>query len=185
MLLLGLKQSEKPADEQHPFGYGKELYFWSFVVSLTVLGAGGGITGYEGIRRILRPGAIHGARWAYLALLCGLLLEATSLVVALSKFRKQNRSKRFWEAVREAKDPSIFVVMGEDSAGILGVLIAASGIYLNVHGVAIADGVACSSISLLLTALAVFLVAQNRDLLIGEAVEEEVRDGIRELARRR
>jgi cation diffusion facilitator family transporter len=182
LLLLGLKRSKRPRDPQHPFGYGKELYFWSLIVSVTVLAVGGGVTIYEGILHIIKPEHIRRALWAYLALGCAFLFDGISLVIGIKQFRSQNKNKAFWEAVKEAKDPSTFMVIGEDSAALIGVLIAAVGIYLNSRGLLVADGISSLLIGLLLGALAVFLIYETRDLLIGEAVEKEITQAIQSLA---
>jgi cation diffusion facilitator family transporter len=184
LLLLGLKRSKRPPDAQHPFGYGKELYFWSLIVSVTVLGVGGGVTFYEGILHILKPERIHRTPLAFLALGCAFLFEGVSFVIAVRQFRTQNQNKRFWEAIKEAKDPSTFMVIGEDAAALAGIVIAATGIYLNSRGILTADGISSLLIGLLLGALAVFLIYETRDLLIGEAVEKEITQAIQELAER-
>jgi cation diffusion facilitator family transporter len=182
LLLLGLKRSKQQPDEQHPFGYGKELYFWSLIVSLSVLSVGGGVTVYEGIRQCFHPEPVKHAGWAYLALGCGVLFDGASLIYGLQQFRKQNRGKGLREAIRESKDPSTFMVLAEDSAAILGECIAAAGIFLNTRGMLRGDGVASILIGCMLGGVAAFLISETRDLVIGEAVEDEISDAIRELA---
>jgi divalent metal cation (Fe/Co/Zn/Cd) transporter len=149
-----------------------------------VLGVGGGVTIYEGILHIIKPERIDRPHWAYLALGCAFLFDGISLLVAARQFRTRNKNKPFWEAIKEAKDPSTFTVMGEDSAAILGVLIAAAGIYLNSRGLLIADGISSLLIGLLLGALALFLIYETRDLLIGEAVKQRSHRPFRSLQRR-
>lgn len=182
LLLFGLKRSKRPADEQHPFGYGKELYFWSLIVACSVLAIGGGVTVVEGIHGLLKPEKIERARWAYGALLAGALFEMGSLWFSIQQFRKQNQGKAFWEAVRETKDPGSLMVLVEDSAGFLGEGMAAAGVFANTHGFERGDGIASIAIGILLGAMAVFLIAQMRDLVVGEGVEDEISDAITELA---
>jgi cation diffusion facilitator family transporter len=182
LLLFGLKQSRRPADEQHPFGYGKDLYFWSIIISCSVLGVGGGVTISEGIRHILQPAKIEHAQWAFLALACGVLFDAGSFFYGMRQFRRQNRGKRLWRAIDETKDPSSLMVIFEDSTAFLGEILAAVGIVLNQHGWLRGDGVASVLIGCLLAAMAIFLIAQTRDLVVGEGVEEDISRSIRELA---
>ena len=108
LLLYGLRVSKRPADDLHPFGYGKDLYFWSLIVSLSVFSVGGGVTIFEGVRSVLHPSKIQHAGWAYGALACGLVFDAASLVYGMNQFNKQTAGKRFWRAVRESKDPTMF-----------------------------------------------------------------------------
>jgi cation diffusion facilitator family transporter len=182
LLLFGLKQSHRPPDEHHPFGYGKELYFWSLIVSCSVLGAGGGVTAVEGILHLLHPSVAEHALWSYVALGCGVVFDGISLVIAVRRFRKQNQGKRFREAVRETKDPGALMVLCEDSAAGIGEIIAAIGIFFNTHGVPMADGIAALVIGGILTGEAVFLIAQMRDLVVGEGVEDKISEAITKIA---
>jgi cation diffusion facilitator family transporter len=182
LLLLGLSRSKRPADRQHPFGYGKELYFWALIVSCSILAVGGGVTVIEGIRAVLKPEPMHGAKWAFAALGCGVAFDAVSLIFSLRKFRRQDPGKQFWEAVKEAKDPSTFMVIFEDSCAILGEAIAAAGIGSQLLGWKYGDGTATICIGLLLTAMSLFQIHQIRDLVIGESVEDEISRAIREMA---
>src|ERR1700712_3871259 len=156
LLLYGLKCSRRPADERHPFGFGKELYFWSLIVSLSVLSVGGGVTVFEGVIQLLHPEPVKASPWAYAALGCGIVFDLASLAFGGKQFRRQNRGKRMWEAVREAKDPTTFMVLAEDAAAILGEIIAAAGLYASSHGLPMADGAASILIGLLLAGVAVF-----------------------------
>src|ERR1700712_433191 len=103
LLLYGLRASKRPADELHPFGYGKDLYFWSLIVSLSVFSVGGGVTIFEGVRSILHPSKIQHVGWAYSALVCGLLFDGVSLIYSVIQFNKQTEGKRFWRAFKESK----------------------------------------------------------------------------------
>jgi cation diffusion facilitator family transporter len=182
LLFFGLKRSRRPPDEQHPFGHGKELYFWALIVSCSVLAIGGGVALVEGILHLVHPASITQAKWAFVALGCGVLFNSISGIFEFRQFRLQNRGKRFWEAVDETKDPSALMVVFEDSVGVLGELIAAGGIALQLSGWRYGDGAASVLIGLLLGATAVFLIEQNRDLIIGEGVEDEISRSIAEIA---
>src|SRR5947209_7932755 len=182
LLLFGLKRSQRPADDQHPFGYGKELYFWALIVSCSVFAIGGGVTIAEGVHSIMKPQELHGLKWAYAALGCGAAFDVASLVFSVGKFRNRNRGKDLEEAVRGIKDPSSLMVIGEDFTAIAGEAIAAVGIALQSHGVRWADGGASILIGCLLGALAVSLIRQNRDLVIGESVEDDISRAIRQVA---
>ncbi|ASU35091.1 cation diffusion facilitator family transporter [Mucilaginibacter xinganensis] len=169
LLLLGISKSQKPADEKRPFGYGKELYFWSFVVSLLFFALGGGFSIYEGIEHLMHPEAITSPMWNYVILGIAFLLDGYSLITALKEFNRQRGDTPFWKAVHQSKDPATFVVLFEDAADVIGILIAFFGILLAVllHNPYI-DGVASVLIGLLLTAVAVLLVRESHSLLMGE-----------------
>ena len=182
LLLFGLKRSRRPPDEHHPFGHGKELYFWALIVSCSIFATGGGVSFFEGVMRIRHPEPLSHTSWAFAALGCGAAFDAASFFYSLRKFRKQNRDKGFWEAVDETKDPSILMVVFEDFAAFVGQLIAAAGIFLQIQGWPMGDGIASILIGCLMAATAVYLIAQHRDLIVGEGVEDEISRCIRELA---
>ena len=182
LLYWGLKRSERPADEQHPFGHGKELYFWALLVSCSVLAIGGGVAVVEGVRHLMHPSMVSNPGWAFAALGCGVLFDIGSAIFGLRQFRKQSAGKRFWEAVDEIKDPSTLMVVFEDTSDILGELIAAAGIGAQLLGWERGDGAASVLVGLLLGVTAIFLIAQNRNLIIGEGVEDEISRSIREIA---
>jgi cation diffusion facilitator family transporter len=184
LLYWGLKRSRRPADEQHPFGHGKELYFWALIVSCSVLAIGGGVAVLEGVRHLIHPSIVTNPKWAFAALGCGVVFNIGSATVGLRQFRKQSAGKRFWEAVDEIKDPSTLMVVFEDTADILGELIAAAGIGAQLLGWERGDGAASVLIGVLLGVTSIFLIAQNRDLIIGEGVEDEISRSIREIATR-
>jgi cation diffusion facilitator family transporter len=181
-LVYGQTRGSRPADERHPFGHGKELYFWALIVSCSVFAVGGAVSVIEGIRRILHPDRLQHNGWAYAALACGAALDLASLVYSASQFRRENPGKRFRRAVRESKNPSSFMVLFEESAGIFGELIAAAGVFANAHGVLVGDGIASVLIGVLLGAVGIFLIGENRDLIVGEGVDDDIARCIRELS---
>ena len=174
LLLLGLKRSQKPPDERRPFGYGKELYFWAFVVSLLFFALGGGVSIYEGIHHLENPEPIKDPVWNYVVLGIAFVFDGISFITAFREFNRQRGATPFWKAVRQSKDPSTFVVLFEDSADVIGIGIAFGGILLSslLHNPYI-DAVASILIGLLLTLVAVLLVRESRSLLMGETVARD------------
>ncbi|MBL4675055.1 MAG: cation diffusion facilitator family transporter [Mucilaginibacter sp.] len=169
--LLGLNRSKRAPDDQRPFGYGKELYFWAFIVSLLFFALGGGMSVYEGILHLQHTETIRKPVWNYVVLGIAFVFDGISLLTALRAFNKQRGQTPFWRAVKNSKDPATFVVLFEDLADVIGISIAFAGILLSqlLHNPLI-DGIASILIGLLLTAVAVLLVRESRSLLMGESV---------------
>jgi cation diffusion facilitator family transporter len=169
LLLLGISKSQKPADEARPFGYGRELYFWSFVVSLLFFALGGGFSIYEGIEHLLNPEEVRNPIWNYIVLGIAFIFDGISFITAMKEFKRQRGETPFWRAVRDSKDPSTFVVLFEDAADVIGIMIAFAGILLGqLLQNPYLDGIASIMIGLLLTAVAILLVRESRSLLMGE-----------------
>lgn len=183
LLFLGLKRSQRPPDEMHPFGHGQEIYFWSLVVAIVIFGLGGGAAIIEGIWRFTQPREISNVLWDYIVLAAALAFESVSWTVAYRALRRERPGLPLLKAVRSSKDPSRFVVLLEDSAAILGVLIALIlGTFLATEFPhAHLDAAASILIGLLLAAAAIFLIAETRGLLIGEAADKDTVEGIRSL----
>ncbi|HTB52190.1 MAG TPA: cation diffusion facilitator family transporter [Ferruginibacter sp.] len=174
LLLLGLRISKKPADEERPFGYGKELYFWSFIVSMFIFILGGGITLYEGITRLIYPQLITNVWWSYIVLAIAFVFNFFSAIPAFKAFNAQRRDQPFWKSFTESKDPSTFVVLFEDIAGLLGIVVAFLGIYLGSHfNNLYADGIASILIGIILFSFSFFLLRESHSLLMGETVTKE------------
>ena len=183
LLLLGLARAARPADATHPFGYGKELYFWSFVVAILLFGLGAGLSLYEGIEALRHPHPLENAHVSYIVLGLAILFEGATCWVALREFNKTRGDRGLLEAVRRGKDPSLFTVVCEDLAALAGLLIALLGIVLNqAFGWLWTDGAAAVLIGLLLAAVAALLAWECKALLIGEAAAPETVAGIREIA---
>lgn len=172
LLLWGIHASKRPADEKRPFGYGKELYFWSFIVSILIFGIGGGISFYEGISHIQHPVVIENPGWNYGVLAVAICFDGISFITALREFNRQRGSTSFWRAVRRSKDPSTFVVLFEDAADVLGLIVAFAGVFLG-HQLQnpYFDGVASIIIGLILTSISVLLATESRSLLMGESAD--------------
>ena len=181
LLLYGMKQSEKPADEDFPFGYGKEIYFWSFIVAILIFALGGGISIYEGIKHILHPEQITNPMINYIVLSLAILFEGAAWYFAFREFKKQKGDWGYFEAVKLAKDPAIFVVLFEDSAAMLGLVVAFIGVALTQYtGILIFDGIASVIIGLILIGTAIWLAFETKGLLIGESANQSVIKSIRE-----
>ena len=182
LLLFGLRKASQPADERFPFGHGKEIYFWCFVVAILIFALGSGISLYEGAQHIRHPEPIRNISVNYIVLGLALLFESFSWYVALSEFRKVKGSMGYLEAVKQGKDPTLFVVFFEDTAAMLGLLAALAGMLLvQVTGLLIFDGMASVVIGLILGATAVWLAIETKGLLIGESASPEVIAGIRSI----
>jgi len=184
LLLYGLRQARKPPDKDFPFGHGKEIYFWSFVVAILIFALGAGISIYEGIVHIRQPQAIENPMVNYLVLGLAMIFEGFAWYFALTEFHKAKGRWGFIEAVQRGKDPSMFVVLFEDSAAMLGLVVAFLGILLSqITGIVEFDGIASVIIGLILAGTAVWLAHETKGLLIGESADTQVVKGIRESAR--
>jgi cation diffusion facilitator family transporter len=184
LLLYGLRQSKRPADERFPFGHGKEIYFWSFVVAILIFAVGAGVSIYEGIRQVTDPAPVGDYVISYVVLGLALLFEGGAWLFALTEFSKVKGKWGYIEAVQRGKDPSMFVVLFEDSAALLGLGIAFIGILLSqLTGMISFDGLASILIGLILAGTAMWLAYETKGLLIGESASPAVVRGIREIAR--
>ena len=183
LLLYGLKRSERPADKEFPFGHGKELYFWSFIVAILIFALGAGVSIYEGIRHVLHPTPIESPHVNYIVLSLAMLFEGGAWVFALKTFSEHKGRKGYIRAVQEGKDPTLFVVLFEDSAAMAGLVVAFLGVSLTqMTGIVYFDGAASIFIGLILGATAIWLAYETQGLLIGESANPEVVNRIRELA---
>ncbi|MGD8785624.1 MAG: cation diffusion facilitator family transporter [Thioalkalispiraceae bacterium] len=182
LLLHGLKKAKRPADEMFPFGYGKEIYFWSFVVAILIFAVGAGVSIYEGIHRILDPQEIKDVHINYIVLALAIVFEGAAWFMAIKEFNKQRGKWGYVSAIQRAKDPSIFVVLFEDTAALLGLLVALIAIYLSqVTGNIYFDGIASIIIGFILGGTAIWLAYETKSLLIGERANTPVIEGIRTL----
>jgi len=183
LLLLGLRLSQRPATAEHPFGHGKELYFWSLIVAVLVFGLGGGVSVFQGVEQIRHPARLGEPLWNYVVLAAAALFEGASLAVSLRQFRRRHGEAPFWEALHRSKDPANYMVLAEDGAALVGLAIAAIGIALSEHFDApVIDGIASLLIGLLLACVALLLIRESRGLLIGEGIRIETARAIRQIA---
>ncbi len=182
LLLYGLKRAARPPDEEFPFGYGKEIYFWSFIVAILIFALGGGISIYEGIVHIRHPEPISNPLVNYVVLALAMLFEGAAWFFAFREFSRVKGRWGYLEAIQRAKDPSIFVVLFEDSAAMLGLVVATAGIGLTqLTGILIIDGIASVIIGLILVGTAIWLAYETKGLLIGESANLSIVSGIRDL----
>ncbi|WP_265427277.1 cation diffusion facilitator family transporter [Chryseobacterium sp. YIM B08800] len=183
LLLYGIKRSRKPADESHPFGYGKELYFWSFVVSILIFGLGGALSIYQGILHIMEPEVMKDPFWNYIVLILSLIFEGTSLFIAVKEFNKTRNGLRWWDAIIKSKDPGSFLVVFEDGAAVAGLLVVMILMGIS-HWLQIPelDGLASVIVGLILVFVSLILARESRSLLMGEGIAPETREKIAKLA---
>ncbi|MCH7942240.1 MAG: cation diffusion facilitator family transporter, partial [Proteobacteria bacterium] len=172
-----------PADAAHPFGYGKEVYFWAFVVAMLIFGLGAGISLYEGFDKLANPHPVSDGYVNYIVLGAAILFEGASWWVALREFRATKGALGYLDAVRNSKDPTVFTVLFEDSAAMLGLFIAFAGIGASqITGNGSYDAMASIGIAVVLAATAGFLAFECKGLLIGEGANPAVVTGIEALA---
>lgn len=183
LLLVGLRRGRRPSDAAHPYGYGKEVYFWTLLVAMLIFAGGGGVSLYEGIEAIRHPEPTGDPLVAYVVLGFAFVFEGGAWLVAWREFRSTRGSRTAWQAIRRAKDPTTFAVLLEDSAAMAGIVVAAAGIGLaRALELPVLDGVASVLIGLLLVAVAVVLARETRALLIGESARDSLVRGVRSIA---
>jgi cation diffusion facilitator family transporter len=183
LMLLGIKRSHKPADRVHPFGYGQEIYFWGFMVAIVLFGIGGGVSIYEGILRLRNRREIEDPFWNYIVLGAAAIAESISFHAALKVFRQSLRAgEHWWHAFRTSKDPSVFIILGEDSAALLGIFVAAAGIWLEqrLHS-PVPDAIAAILVGIILAAVAILIGFETKALLLGESADTATVDEIRRI----
>lgn len=182
LLLHGMRQAKKPASEYFPFGHGKEIYFWAFAVAILIFAVGAGVSVYEGIHHILDPQPMKNVLVNYIVLGLAMMFEGAAWFFAFKEFGKAKGEWGYIEAVKRGKDPSMFVVLFEDSAAMLGLVFAFAGIVLSqLTGNPVFDGIASVLIGLVLGGTAVWLAYETKGLLIGESANKEVVEGIRRI----
>jgi len=184
LLLHGLRRAAKPADADHPFGHGRELYFWSFIVALAIFAVGAGASVFEGVRHIRSPVPIKNPAVNYVVLGLALVFEGGSWRVAFKQFRAVKGDIGYLEAIRKSKDPTTFTVLAEDTGAILGILIALAGtVAAWVLDRPVLDGAASIAIGVLLGLIAIVLARETKGLLIGEPARSELVSSICAMAR--
>jgi cation diffusion facilitator family transporter len=183
LLRLGTKRSRQPPDDEHPFGHGQELYVWTLMVAVVVFSVGGGLSIYEGLVHWLRPRKLENAGWSYAVLAGAALMEGVSWVVSARAFLRVKRQRGIWQAIRATKDPRVFTVLLEDSAALIGLLLAFSGTLLarSLHA-SWPDAASSVGIGVLLMAVAFVLARESVGLLVGEAASRSTLASVRQLA---
>jgi cation diffusion facilitator family transporter len=179
LLLYGVKRASKPADAMHPFGYGMELYFWTFVVAILIFAGGAAISIYEGVHKLSNPTEVVDSTVNYIVLGFALVFEAFAWTVAFREFRRLQGDRSFIDEVRRSKDPTVFTVLFEDTAAMLGLLVALIGILAaDATGDTSYDAYASIGIGVILAGTAMLLAYESKGLLIGEGAHPEVVQGI-------
>ncbi|MFL5739946.1 MAG: cation diffusion facilitator family transporter [Flavisolibacter sp.] len=182
LLLYGIKQSRKPPDADRPFGYGKDLYFWSFIVSILIFGLGGGVSIYQGWAHIRHPAEVGNPFWNYVVIGFSIVFEGISFFIASKEFGRVKGEQGWWAAIKRSKDPTSFLVLFEDGAAVLGLLIVLLCLWLGqvLHNPYL-DGVASCLVGLLLVAVSIILARESRSLLMGEGIAPETHKKIQRM----
>ena len=184
LILLGMSRSARPADERHPFGYSKEIYFWTVIVAVLIFAVGGGMSLYKGYQYLRHPAPLTDPTWNYWVLGLAMVFEGVACTLAYREFRKTQGEQGFWQALRTSKDPAVFAILLEDLAALAGLVIALAGIYLgHLLNNLYFDGGASMAIGALLVGMAVFMLREAKGLLLGEGASPNVLRGIEALAR--
>jgi cation diffusion facilitator family transporter len=184
LLLIGLRRAAKPDDARHPFGYGLQLYFYTFVVAVMIFGVGAVISFLHGLQKLRHPEPVAHAWINYLVLGAGVLFEGGVWIVALKAFNKQRGPRSLLAEVKSSKDPTVFTVLFEDTAALTGLVVALAGVFFSqALGAPWIDGAASVVIAGILAATALFLASESQSLLTGEAAAHETRVGINRIAR--
>lgn len=179
LLLFGIHLSQRLPDQKHPFGYGNEIFFWSFVVAILIFALGGGIAIYEGIQHLIHPRQLENVHWNYVVLSLAMVFEGAALKVALKQFKASRGTKPFFRALIESKDSATIAVVVEDTAALLGLLIALLSVFLGqVTGWIYFDGLGSVMIGLLLVSVSYFFAVECKALLVGEGLDRENLDKI-------
>ncbi len=182
LMLHGMKRADRPADTAHPFGYGMEIYFWTFVVAVLIFGLGAGLSVYEGIQKLSHPGPVTDPHVNYVVLSIAMVFEAGAWWIALKEFRKEKGRLGYFKAVRRSKDPTVFTVLFEDTAAMLGLVVAFAGIALGeALEIPALDAVASILIGGILAVTAALLAYEIKGLLIGEGASPRVVTGVEKL----
>lgn len=183
LLLLGLKRGARPPDEKHPFGYGKEIYFYTLMVAVLIFGLGGGVSIYEGIKHIRHPAEMGDPTVSYIVLLLAIVFEGAVWLIAWKAFKSAKGQETTWDFIRGTKDPTLFAVLLEDTAALAGLVVALAGLWFSrALDMPVLDGAASATIGVILCLVASLLLYESKGLLIGEPMRPEIQHRIRELS---
>jgi cation diffusion facilitator family transporter len=184
LILLGLARASKPADDEHPFGHGKELYFWTMIVAVLIFAVGGGLSLYEGWIHVQHPAPLTDPTWNYWVLALAVLFEGIACTLAFREFNKTRGDLGFWQALRASRDPAVYAILLEDLAALVGLVIALGGVYFgHLLNNPYFDGGASIAIGVLLIGMAVFMLKETRGLLVGEGIDAATRASLQALAK--
>ena len=183
LILLGLARASRAADEEHPFGHGKELYFWTMIVAVLIFAVGGGLSLYEGWIHVQHPAPLTDPTWNYWVLALAVLFEGIACSLAFREFNKTRGAAGFWQALRASRDPAVYAILLEDLAALVGLVIALGGVYFgHLLNNPYFDGGASLAIGVLLIGMAVFMLKETRGLLVGEGIDAATRASLQALA---
>jgi cation diffusion facilitator family transporter len=183
VLLLGVRLSKRPADESHPFGHGQELYFWTLIVAILIFAVGGGMSFYEGVSHLIEPSPLEDPTWNYIVLGLAMVFEGASWRIAFNEISASKGNQSLWQAVRNSKDPTVFTVLFEDTAALLGLMIALLGVFFgHLFNNPYIDGSASVIIGILLAVVAVLLAYESRGLLVGEGADQTTIRNLKSIA---
>lgn len=183
LLLHGMRRSQQPADTRHPFGYGMELYFWAFIVAILIFAVGAGVSLYEGVIKLMDPHPVTSPWVNYGVLALAMVFEGFAWWIAFGEFRRSKGPLGYFAAVRESKDPALFTVLFEDTAAMLGLVVAFVALALGqATGIDAFDAIASILIGVILALTAALLAYESKALLIGESASAQVIDGLKDLA---
>ena len=183
LLFYGLRRGTRPADSDHPFGHGMEVFFWSLIVAVSIFGIGGGVSIYEGIIHIRHPTTLENPLINYVVLAAAAVFESLSFAVAWRTFRKSKRGRGTVAAIHYGKDPSLFTVLFEDTAALLGLAVAFLGVLIShLFDAPLIDGAASVLIGCILICAALWLAYESKSLLVGEAADPALIAAVRKLA---
>ena len=184
LILLGMNRSARPADARHPFGYSKEIYFWTVIVAVLIFAVGGGMSLYKGYQYIRNPVPLTDPTWNYWVLALAIVFEAVACTLAYREFKKTQGDQGFWQALRTSRDPAVFAILLEDLAALVGLVIALAGIFFgHLLNNLYLDGAASMTIGVLLVGMAIFMLKESKGLLVGEGASPEVLRELETLAR--
>jgi cation diffusion facilitator family transporter len=182
LLWVGLKLSRRPPDDNHPFGHGLELYFWSLIVAIFLFAIGGGMSVYEGIGHLGSPHPIEDPTWNYVVLGCAGVFEVVVLVISIRDFARRRRGRGVWTTIHASKDPAGFTVLLENIAATLGLVIAFFGVFLSRQlRMPELDGVASIVIGIVLAVVSLVLIYESRSLMLGEGADPAAVADVRRL----
>ena len=182
LLFYGLRRGSRPADPHHPFGHGMEIFFWSLIVAISIFGIGGGMSIYEGVVHIQHPSTLESPVINYIVLAAAMVFESISFAVAWKTFRKSKRGRGTLATIHQGKDPSLFTVIFEDTAALLGLVVAFLGVLLShLLDAPVIDGAASVVIGCILVCAALWLAYESKSLLVGEAADPALVDAVRKL----
>ncbi|WP_428232930.1 cation diffusion facilitator family transporter [Flavobacterium sp.] len=184
LLLLGVKQAKKDADSEHPFGYGKSVYFWSFMVAMLLFSIGGMFSVYEGVHKYNNPEPVHNIGWAIGIILFSIVMEGYAMISNIIEIRKRKKLISFFRYLHVTKDSDLIIIFGENAAAVLGLFLALIALLVSHYtGDSRYDAIGSLCIGIVLIAVAIFLASEVKSLLIGESADPEILEIIQEIAK--